>query len=66
MLNHTNTAITGFLVYNYIYIYIYICSMSTHDKNDNLDKKKHVERIRAGIHFIHIKYYHNFLLLYSM
>ena len=40
--------------------------MSTHDKNDNLDKKKHVERIRAGIHFIHIKYYHNFLLLYSM
>jgi len=35
MLNHTNTAITGLLVYIYIYVY----SISTDDKNDNLDKR---------------------------
>jgi len=51
MLNHTNTAITGLLVYNYIYIYIYIYVVYLNKiKTKIWTKKKHVERIRAGIH----------------
>jgi len=47
MLNHTNTAITGLLVYNYIYIYVVYLNKI---KTKIWTKKKHVERIRAGIH----------------
>jgi len=45
MLNHTNTAITGLLVYNYIYV-VYLHTIKT----IIWTKKKHVERICAGIH----------------